>query len=193
MLHRHRLRTLTVALVLAPAIAVPARAAGATEAPVPASGFRADYLAEIARLKERTLALAEDVPPASYTVSSADRHSIAECLSDLSAASRRILRGMEAQVPAAGEDAEQAVDKASVVKDLTATLDAVRQAAEQTPGEELEAPIDFLGRRWTVRALFLLLLGQMHEGLGHAAADAESLGIVPPWLREKRASDASDD
>ncbi len=197
MLYRHRYRTPALALALALAITVaaaaPARAAESAEAPAPASGFRADYLAQIARLKLRAMALAEHIPPASYTVSAAGRHSLAECLSELSAASRRILRGLEAPVPAAGEGPESAAAKVRIIEDLTVTLDAAQQAVEQTPGAGLEAPIDFLGRRWTVRALFLLLLGQMHEGLGHAAAHAESLGIVPPWLREKRASEATDD
>ncbi len=83
--------------------------------------------------------------------------------------------------------------KDAVVEELTATLDAIRQAVEATPDESLGAPIDYLGRRWTARALWLLLLGQMHEGLGHAAAHAENLGIVPPWVRQKTAAEASVD
>ncbi len=180
-------------LVMALALAGSSAPVHATEAPEPPSaGFRADYLRELARLRGRALALAGEIPAESYGQATGG-HSLAECLSDLAAGSRRILLGMEREVPGAGGRRQAPVDKERVIRDLTAARDGVRRAVEVTPDESLGAPIDFLGRRWTVRALFLLLLGQTHEGLGHAAADAESLGIVPPWLRQKRVAEASED
>ncbi len=202
MLKRRHFSTLAVvmALALIAGGSPPARAAEPAEKPAsPNSGFRADYLMEIARLRERTLLLAGEIPPESYG-QAAGGHTLGECLTDMAAASRRILHGMDHEgPPAAGRD--DAVGKAEVapeagrrvVEDLTVTLDAVRRAVEATPEAGLGAPIDFLGRRWTARALLLLLLGQMHEGLGHAAAHAESLGIVPPWVQQKRVGDADED
>ena len=60
-------------------------------------------------------------------------------------------------------------------------------------GDERLRILFLLGRRWTVRALFLALLGQSREALGHAAAHAEVLGVPPPWVRLRRASEASID
>ncbi len=180
---------LAVALAALPAMAEsPAPAPGS-----PRAGFRADYLMELDRLRSRTLALAEEIPADRWTAAP-DRsgHSLAECFTGLAVASRRILAGMEGEEPAAAE-AESAAEKSQIAGDLGAAFDAARRAVEQTPGEGLEAPVDFLGRRWTVRALFLLLLGQMHEGLGHAAAHAESAGIEPPWVKARRISDESGD
>ncbi len=194
----HRSYTLATVVALALAASALAASPAATDtsgvAPEPPrAGFRADYLMELERLQARMLALAAEVPPAIYAESGGvESHSLAECFTGLAAASRRILLGMEREVHRQSP-ADSADEKSRIVDDLTATLEAVHAAVEQTPDEGLEAPIDFLGRRWTRRALFLLLLGQMHEGLGHAAAHAESAGIVPPWLREKRSSDANED
>ncbi len=191
--------------ILAAALAAVSLSARADESPAtpPVAGFRADYLMEIARLRARTLALVGEVPAASYD-QVVGGHSLAECVGDLTAASRHILRGMGRKLPpdrevAKGEGAAPVNPAVAprrrdvLVEDLTATLDAVRRAVEATPDDGLSAPVDYLGRRWTVRALFLLLLGQTHEGLGHAAAHAESLGIVPPWVRQKRIAEADDD
>ena len=182
-------------MALSLALLAVARPAAAQDAPAPPrSGFRADYLMELDRLRSRMLALAREVPAERYAARPGPEiHSIAECLGDLAAASRRTLGGMEREVPGAAEERGPAAGKAGVVEELTAVLDAARRAALKTPDEGLEAPWDYLGRRWTTRALFLLLLSQMHEGMGHAAAHAESLGILPPWLRLKRVSEAHDD
>ncbi len=194
MFESHRLSVLAAAFGLA--LTVPPAMA---DAPAPADtqatqrdGFRADYLMELERLRARTLALAGEIPADRFAAASDPGvHSLAECFTGLTAASRRILAGMERNVPAAAAEAGSTVEKSRIVGDLTTTLDAVRLAVEQTPEDGLVAPIDFLGRRWTARALFLLLLGQMHEGLGHAVAHAEAAGIEPPWVREKRISEAT--
>ncbi len=174
--------------------ALPLAAETQAEAPeAPRDGFRADYLMELERLRARTLALAGEIPAEDLAAApEAGAHSLAECFAGLTSASRRILAGMAGEEAEIG-DIESAIDKPRLVADLTATFDTVRRVVEQTPDEGLEAPIDFLGRRWTARALLLLLLGQMHEGLGHAAAHAEIAGIEPPWTREKRISDESGD
>lgn len=209
----HRSLVLTAALVLGLVTVALAETAAETatetgtetvaEADVPAppsKGFRADYLMEFARLQARTLALAEEIPAERYADRSGpETHTIAECLIELAAASRRALVGMEREAPAAAEapaDAEErepAADKARIVAELTNVLAAVRQAVEETPDEGLEAPWDYLGRRWTTRALLLLILSQTHEDLGHAAAHAESVGVPPPWVKQRRVSEASVD
>ena len=210
---------LLLALVAA-AVAQTPPAAAETEPPAPPpaeapkplpKGFRGDYLLELARLEERTLALAREVPAERWTERSGPEvHSLDECLAGIGAASRRILTGMEREAPPAPEDRgkpaaaggevgageqddEQEDDKTRRLEELAAVFAAVRRAVEETPDDGLELPIDLLGRRWTVRALFLALLGQSREALGPAAAHAEVLGVPPPWIKQRRASEASID
>jgi len=197
MLRRHLLKAAALSSVLASVVpfssAVPLSSAEEAAAPPPIAGFRADYLMELGRLRERTLALAGEIPAPRYASRPApELHSLGECFAEMTAASRRILIGMDRPAPEAGEPSPEG-EKKWVASELATVLDAVESAARETSDEDLEAPFDFLGRRWTTRALFLLLLGQVREGLGHVAAHAEDVGIVPPWLRQKRVSDASDD
>ncbi len=191
--NRHPLPLAAAALLVfaAAAAAQTPPAAGIEPAP---SGFRADYLRELARLEERTLALAAEIPASRWAESPGPEvHPVGECFATLAAHSRRILVGMERPVPDALADTQSPADKAPTVEYLTAVLAAARRAVEETPDGGLEAPIDYLGRRWTVRALFLLLLAQTHEGLGHAAALAEVIGVPPPWVKHRRASEATGD
>ncbi len=195
--NRHRPRALTAALLLVWGAAAAAQTPPAAESPAPApppSGFRADYLLELARFEERSLALAGEIPAERWSERPGPEiHPPGECFAALAAASRRILAALERPVPAPPEDGGAAAGKAPTVEHLAAVLATARRAVEETPDDGLEAPIDYLGRRWTVRALFLLLLAQGHEGLGHAAALAEVLGIPPPWVKLRRASEASID
>ncbi len=155
-------------------------------------GFRADYLMELDRIESRMLLLARDLPAETYSASAgSEDHTLAGCLTDTVAASRRTLISMH--ILKMGSDEVRPIEKDEIVDALAAALAEVRRGVEATSDEDLDLPVDYQGRRWTTRALFLAILTRHAEGLGHASAHADSLGHPPPWVREKRSSDAHDD
>ena len=175
------------------AIAMPCLAAPATgSSHERLRGFRADYLMELDRIESRMLLLARDLPEETYAASAGSGdHTLAGCLTDTVASSRRALIGMH--LLKIGSDEVRPTQKNLVVDELAASLAEVRRGIEATSDEALDLPIDYQGRRWTTRALFMAILTRQAEGLGHASAHADSLGHPPPWLREKRMSEAFDD
>ena len=100
------------------------------------------------------------------------------------------MSGARRHVP---EELKTIADKDRLIEILQQSGDAIRRAVIETPDEDLELPVDHLGRRWSVRSVFLLLYGQLQEGLGQIATTAECAGVDPPWVRDRRAEAATDD
>ena len=175
------------------AIAVPCLADPATSSTHEMlRGFRADYLMELDRIEIRMLLLARDLPEETYSASAgSEDHTLALCLTDSVAASRRTLISMH--LLKTGSDEIRPTEKNTIVDELAESLAEVRRGIETTSDEALDLPVDYQGRRWTTRALFLAILTRHAEGLGHASAHADALGHPPPWVREKRSSDLHDD
>ena len=60
------------------------------------------------------------------------------------------------------------------------------KAVSDTPDSELEAQIDFFGRKMTKRAGLLVLASHSHEHLGQLIAYARANSITPPWTAREQ-------
>jgi uncharacterized damage-inducible protein DinB len=69
--------------------------------------------------------------------------------------------------------------KQAVIEFLTRALDAVKSGWTAT--ENLDATVDFLGSKPSVRSAYLRMLVHTHEHMGQAVAYARAMGLNAPW------------
>ncbi len=158
------------------------------------SGFRLEYLAEIGRFHERAAAMVNQIPEQQLHSRCGDQSpSHAEQISGLLATGYSTLQSLDRELKIQPEELKKITDKKRLLTLLDHFADAVRRAVIETADADLNLPIDYLGRRWSVRSIFLLLYGQLQEGLGQISSASRCNGIDPPWVQQQRALEATDD
>jgi uncharacterized damage-inducible protein DinB len=151
----------------------------------PASGFRADFLAQFDRVGKQIMDLAEAVPADKYSWRPAPGvRSISEVYMHIVGGNSYIPSFMGVK-PMAGitRDMEKSVtDKAQVVDMLKKSMAHARSAVLAVPDADLEKKVKiFGGQEVSERAVIMIIGNHLHEHLGQSIAYARANGIKPPW------------
>lgn len=183
--------SLRIAAALALAALVSSAAFGEHhEAEAPASGFRADLLADLDTLEEKVVSLAEAIPADKYGwAPTPEVRNTAASYVHMAQSSHRILRALGFEAPEGVDEMETAItEKAAVVEALESSFAAARRAVTAIGDDDLDSKVPFFGGEWSKRRILMLLAAHCHEHLGQAIVYARSVGVVPPWSRPRDAS-----
>jgi len=157
---------------------------GAAE--MPESGFRADYLMDLARLEQKVVGLAEAVPADKYDWRpAAGVRSVSEVYMHLAGSTFQILQGVGRPAPDNAGELEKITDKVEVIETLKGAFAAAKEAMLAASDDGMDENVEFFGRQWSKRAVFYLTATHIHEHLGQSIAYARSIGVVPPWSAPK--------
>jgi len=174
---------------VAPSSTQPIAAAASSESAAakaaPSSPLKVAYLAEIADVQKKVMALAEAIPENKYGWRpAAGVRSTAEVFLHIAGGNYYLVK-LAGTEPPAGVPAE--IEKLTAKKDVLAWLDKsfahLRTALDAATPEQLDRQVDFFGEKTTGRGLYLKAYGHVSEHLGQAIAYARSNGIAPPWSR----------
>jgi uncharacterized damage-inducible protein DinB len=181
-----RLFLLACALLLGVCAVASAQAPGAAPAPTaPASGFRADFLAQLDDVSKKILDLAGAVPADKYSWRPEKGvRSISEVYMHIVVANYFLPSFMGVQPPAGIDRSTETgvTDKAKVLAMLHQSFDHVRTVVLKTPDADLDKKVKvFGGSEMSERALIMVMGNHMHEHLGQSIAYARSNGGTPPW------------
>lgn len=175
------LLALALALTASPALAQAAAPAA------PASGLRAEFLANLSGVEREAVALAERIPAEKYSWRPADGvRSVSEVYMHIAGPQLFFASLLGVPMPAGfDENYEKAyTEKARVVEWLKQSFANAKQAATNMSDADLEKPVKVFGRERTQRSLLLTILSHAHEHLGQSIAYARMNGIVPPWTEQ---------
>lgn len=157
-------------------------------ATAPTSGFRAEFLEEVAYYEQRYTRLAEAMPAEKYTWRPAEGvRSVGEVFTHITAANYGIARAL-GTAPPAGFDpkavAAMSGDKAKVVQALKESFDHFRSAVIALNEADADKPQKMFNRSTTLRGSFIAITGHFGEHLGQSIAYARMNGVVPPWTED---------
>jgi uncharacterized damage-inducible protein DinB len=169
---------------------MPARPQAAPSAPaVPATGFRAEYIAEVDNVGKKIVELAEAIPADKYGWRPAEGvRSIGEVFMHVVGGNSLIptFVGGKRLEGITRESEKTITDKAKIVALLKQSLENAKEAGRIVPDADLDKKVKvFGGREMTERQVLVLILNHLHEHLGQAIAYARVNGIVPPWSRSE--------
>ena len=169
-----RLRYLILILAF-PLLALAKGANGAT-------GFHAEFLANLDDVEHKLLDLAEATPAEKYSWRPAGGvRSISEVYMHIAGSNYFLATFLGAAAPRTNGDLEKLVTKkADVIAELKKSFDHLRTAAR---GIDLEKSVNLFGSATTNRGVLLTILTHMHEHLGQSIAYARMNGVAPPWSR----------
>jgi uncharacterized damage-inducible protein DinB len=164
--------------------------APAMAATAPTSGFRAEFLEEIAYYEQRYTRLAEAMPTEKYTWRPAEGvRSVGEVFTHITVANYGIARALGTPPPA-GFDAKAIAalsgDKAKVVQALKESFAHFRSAIVALNEADADKPQKMFNRSTTLRGSFIAITGHFGEHLGQSIAYARVNGVVPPWTEESQ-------
>ncbi|HVG61874.1 MAG TPA: DinB family protein, partial [Hyalangium sp.] len=78
--------------------------------------------------------------------------------------------------------------KADIQKAMKDSFAHVEKALMSAADADLEKPVEFFGRKMTVRGMYMVILSHAHEHLGQSIAHARGSGLVPPWTAAQEAA-----
>lgn len=161
----------------------------------PTSGFRAEFLRDMATVEKKVMGLAEAIPASAYSWGPAPTvRDTAASFIHMAQANHQILQALGFSAPENVGDMESEIRaKADVQAALEASFAAVRKAVLATPDSELDTMVPFFGGEWSKRQVLSLVAGHCHEHLGQAIVYARSMGVVPPWSRQQSAANDDED
>ncbi len=164
--------------------------AAATASDAPTSGFRAEFLEEIAYYEQRYTRLAEAMPADKYTWRPAEGvRSVGEVYTHIIAANYGVARAL-GTAPRAGFDfkaiAAISADKPKVLQALKDSFAHFRGAIIALNEADADKPQKMFNRSTTLRGSFIAITGHFGEHLGQSIAYARVNGVVPPWTEESQ-------
>ena len=156
----------------------------------PTSGYKAEFLAEIAFYEQRYVQLAEAMPAEKYTWKPGEGvRSVGEVFTHIVAANYGLARTL-GTAPPAGLDMKGiqglSTDKAKTVQALKDSFAHFRGAILALGEGDADKAQKMFGRDTTLRGSFILITGHFGEHLGQSIAYARVNGIVPPWTEEQQ-------
>ena len=162
----------------------------ATATAAPSSGYRAEFLQEIAYYEQRYVRLAEAMPAEKYGWRPGEGvRSVGEVFIHIAQANYGVARSYGTEFPA-GLDMKAmgglATDKAKTVQTLKDSFAHFRQSILALGDGDADKPQKMFGRQTTLRGSFILVTGHFGEHLGQSIAYARTNGIVPPWTEEQQ-------
>jgi len=158
--------------------------ARAAEPAAAATGFRAEFTAEVDSVGKKLVDLANAMPEAKYGWRPAPGiRSVSEVYVHVAGANYLLPSFMGVKVPEGiSRDMEKTVtDKAKVIETLKKSLENLKSMAANVSDADLDKKVKFFGREMTERALMMVMLNHMHEHLGQSIAYARTNGVAPPW------------
>ena len=183
-------------LLLSSAVTASAQAEKPPAAPAPpsatappTSGFRAEFLGQLAELEKKVVSLAEAMPQEKYTWRPAEGvRSAGEVFGHMARGNYGFPTFVGVQPPAGIDPRglEKITDKAKLMEALKQSFEHVRQAALKIPDADLDKPTKMFGHQTTVRDVFFTMATHMHEHLGQVIAYARMNGVVPPWTAARQ-------
>jgi uncharacterized damage-inducible protein DinB len=173
--------------VVAPAAHAQDKPAEKAPAPLiaPTSGFRAEFLEEIAYYEKRYTSLAESMPAEKYNWRPAEGvRSVGEVFTHIVGANYGVARAL-GTAPPAGVDFKSIMalsgDKPKVIQALKDSFAHFRNAVIALKEEDADKPQKMFNRQTTLRGSFIAITGHFGEHLGQSIAYARVNGVVPPW------------
>jgi uncharacterized damage-inducible protein DinB len=166
----------------------PDHKAPAMASAAPTSGFRAEFLEEIAYYEQRYMRLAEAMPAEKYAWRPAEGvRSAGEVFTHITAANYGIARALGTPPPA-GFDFKAitaiSADKPKVLQAMKDSFAHFRGAIIALNEADAEKPQKMFNRSTTLRGSFIAITGHFGEHLGQSIAYARVNGVVPPWTEE---------
>ena len=154
----------------------------------PSSGFRAEFLEEIAYFEQRYTRLAEAMPAEKYSWRPGEGvRSVGEVYTHIIGANYGVARSL-GTAPPAGLDpktfAALSGDKPKVIQALKDSFAHFRQAILALNDADADKPQKMFNRQTTLRGSFLMIDRHFGEHLGQSIAYARINGVVPPWTEE---------
>lgn len=171
----------------------PAHADTAAAPAPPTSGFRGEFLNELAYEEDHFVRLAQAVPAEKYTWRPAEGvRSVSEVYMHVAAANFNLPHVFGVASPVGfkvqGYD-KSSSDKPAVIEALRQSFAHMREAILNMPDADLEKQVDWLdGKKNTYRGVMVFILRHAAEHLGQSIAYARMNGIVPPWTEEQQQS-----
>ena len=152
------------------------------------TGFRAEFLDEIAYYEQRYTNLATAMPAEKYPWRPGEGvRSVGEVFTHIIQANYGIARALSTPPPA-GFDLKAVAaisgDKTKVVQALKDSFANFRGAILALNDGDADKPQKMFGRQTTLRGSFIMITGHFGEHLGQSIAYARMNGVVPPWTEE---------
>jgi uncharacterized damage-inducible protein DinB len=174
----------------------PDHKAAAIGAAAPTSGFRAEFLEEIAYYEQRYMRLAEAMPAEKYAWRPAEGvRSVGEVFTHITAANYGIARAL-GTAPPAGFDMKAilalSTDKPKLLQTMKDSFAHFRAAIIALNEADAEKPQKMFNRSTTLRGSFIAITGHFGEHLGQSIAYARVNGVVPPWTEEMQQQKPAD-
>jgi len=163
-------------------------AAQAPSANVPASGYRAEFLEDVAYYEQRYTRLAEAMPADKYTWRPAEGvRSVGEVYTHIISANYGVARALGTPLPA-GFDPKAvgalSADKGKAVQALKESFAHFRGAILALSDADADKPQKMFNRQTTLRGSLMMIDRHWGEHLGQSIAYARVNGVVPPWTEE---------
>jgi uncharacterized damage-inducible protein DinB len=150
-----------------------------------ASGFLADYQAEVDAVGKKLVDLAQAEPADKYGWRpSPGVRSIGEVYMHVVAGNSSIpsFLGAKRMDGITRDSEKQVTDKAKIVELLQKSIANAKAAGQTVTEADLDKKVKtFGGREMTERQVLMLIVTHMHEHLGQSIAYARMNGITPPW------------
>ncbi len=182
---------LFTAFLLSPARSVRTQektAEKASTAGAPTSGFRAEFLEDVAYYEQRYTRLAAAMPAEKYTWRPGEGvRSVGEVYTHIISANYGVASALGTPPPA-GFDfkavAPLSGDKAKVLPVLKESFAHSRAAILALSDADGDKPQKMFNRQTTLRGALMMIDRHWGEHLGQSIAYARVNGVVPPWTQE---------
>ncbi len=161
-----------------------------TASTTPASGFRADFLADWDDMAKKAVSLAEAMPAEKYTWRPPGARSVSEIYMHIASGNFGFMRPLGVEPPPGIDPRaleKTVTEKAKAVEVLKQSFEHVRRAVLNTPDADLDKPVKFFGQPSTVRNVLYIVGTHQHEHFGLTIAYARINGVVPPWTAARQA------
>lgn len=154
----------------------------------PSSGYRAEFLEDVAYYEQRYTSLAEAMPTDKYSWRPSEGvRSVGEVYTHIVSANYGVARALGTQPPA-GFDPKAVTamsgDKTKVQQALKESFAHFRKAILALSDTDADKPQKMFNRETTRRGALMMIDRHWGEHLGQSIAYARVNGIVPPWTEE---------
>lgn len=175
---------------------IPFGAAQAADSPPAPAGIRGEILGGIKDAEDKLIQLTDATPEGKYSYRpSKDARTAGQVFMHV-AAGNYFLASFAGIKPPEGMNLEKYEDsltkKADIQKAIKDSFAHVEKALTSASDADLEKPVEFFGRKTTVRGVYMIVLSHAHEHLGQSIAYARGNGLVPPWTAAQQAAAAKE-
>ena len=182
---------LVTSLSFSIALFLPAQEKSADKVPAanaPTSGYRAEFLEDVAYYEQRYTRLADAMPADKYMWRPAEGvRSVGEVYTHIISANYGVARALGTPTPA-GFDFKAVLamsgEKAKVQQALKESFAHFRRAILALSDADADKPQKMFNRETTLRGALMTIDRHWGEHLGQSIAYARVNGVVPPWTEE---------